>query len=130
VGAEVLYFAVEGGTMLSRHVDDARTISAAAFKDLARVERAARALRRMHRFPEPFAGRFDVFAQIDEYLALLRRNDARIPDTTSCKTRPMAPVRRSPRRRRGSRPATTTRSPRTSSMLPRRCIWSTGSTPA
>jgi thiamine kinase-like enzyme len=80
VGAEVVYFAVEGGTMLSRYVDDARTMSAAAFKDLARVERAARALRRMHRFPEPFAGRFDVFAQIDEYLALLRRNDARIPD--------------------------------------------------
>jgi thiamine kinase-like enzyme len=52
----------------------------AAFKDLGRVERAARAFRRMHQFPRPFEGRFDVFAQIDEYLALLRRNQARIPD--------------------------------------------------
>jgi thiamine kinase-like enzyme len=80
VNAEVLFFDVEDGTMLSRYVDDARTMSAAAFEDLGRVERAALAFRRMHRHPEGFAGRFDVFAQIDEYLALLRRNDARIPD--------------------------------------------------
>jgi thiamine kinase-like enzyme len=80
VNAEVLFFDVADGTMLSRYVDDARTMSAAAFEDLALVERAARAFRRMHRHPEAFAGRFDVFAQIDEYLALLRRNDARIPD--------------------------------------------------
>ena len=55
-------------------------MSESAFKDLARVERAARTFRRMHRFPQPFAGRFDVFAQIDDYLALLRRNQARIPE--------------------------------------------------
>jgi thiamine kinase-like enzyme len=80
VGAEVLYFRVADGTMLARHIDGAETMSASAFKDLARVERAARALRRMHDHPEPFAGRFDVFAKIDEYLALLRRGDARIPE--------------------------------------------------
>ena len=80
VNAEVLFFQIADGTMLSRYVDDAPTMSAAAFKDLARVERAARAFRQMHRHPEPFAGRFDVFAQIDQYLALLRRNGARIPD--------------------------------------------------
>jgi thiamine kinase-like enzyme len=76
----VLHFAVADGTLLARYIDDSLTMSEAAFKDLARVERAARAFRRMHRFGEPFAGRFDVFAQIDEYLALLRRNDAKIPD--------------------------------------------------
>src|SRR5919106_1856652 len=80
VNAEVLHFDVADGTMLARYIDDSLTMSEAAFKDLARVERAAHALRRMHRHHEPFAGRFDVFAQIDEYLALLRRNDARIPD--------------------------------------------------
>jgi thiamine kinase-like enzyme len=80
VNAPVLHFAVADGTMLARYIDDSLTMSEAAFKDLARVERAARAFRRMHRFGEPFAGRFDVFAQIDEYLALLRRNDAKIPD--------------------------------------------------
>jgi thiamine kinase-like enzyme len=80
VNAQVLHFEVEDGTMLARHIDDSLTMSEAAFKDLARVERAAHAFRRMHRFSEPFAGRFDVFAQIDEYLALLRRNEAKIPD--------------------------------------------------
>ena len=80
VNAQVLHFEVEDGTMLARYIDDCLTMSEAAFKDLARVERAAHAFRRMHRFNEPFAGRFDVFAQIDEYLALLRRNDAKIPD--------------------------------------------------
>jgi thiamine kinase-like enzyme len=80
VNAQVLHLEVESGTMLARYIDDSLTMSEAAFKDLARVERAGSTFRRMHRFPKPFAGRFDVFAQIDEYLALLRRNDAKIPD--------------------------------------------------
>jgi thiamine kinase-like enzyme len=80
VGAEVLFFEAESGTMLARYVAGAKTMNASAFKDLARVERAARTFRQMHRFPQPFAGRFDVFAQIDDYLALLRRNQARIPE--------------------------------------------------
>jgi thiamine kinase-like enzyme len=80
VNAEVLFFDAAAGTLLARYVDGATTMSEAAFKDLARVERAAGTFRRMHRHPQPFAGRFDVFAQIDEYLALLRANDARIPE--------------------------------------------------
>ena len=79
VNAELLFFAASEGTMLCRCVD-AVTMSAESFRDLARVERAARALRRMHDCETPFANRFDVFAQIDEYLALLRRNRARIPE--------------------------------------------------
>jgi thiamine kinase-like enzyme len=80
VNAEVLFFEVSDGTMLCRYVDDSLTMSAETFQDLGRVERAAHAFRRMHAHPEPFAGRFEVFAQIDEYLSLLRRNEARIPD--------------------------------------------------
>ena len=79
VNAEVLFFDAKDGSMLCRYVEGL-TMSADHFRDLARVERAARAFRRMHDFAEPFAGRFDVFAKIDEYLALLRRNRARIPD--------------------------------------------------
>ncbi len=80
VNAEVLHLDVGDGTMLARYIDDSLTMNEAAFKNLARVERAAQAFRRMHRYHEGFVGRFDVFAQIDEYLALLRRNDARIPE--------------------------------------------------
>jgi thiamine kinase-like enzyme len=79
VNAEVLFFDVDSGTMLCRFVDSL-TMSATSFQDLARVERAARAFKRMHEWATPFANRFDVFRQIDEYLALLRRNRARIPD--------------------------------------------------
>jgi thiamine kinase-like enzyme len=79
VGAELLFFAPSDGTMLCRYVDSV-TMSAEGFRDLGRIERAARALRRMHDCETAFANRFDVFAQIDEYLALLRRNRARIPE--------------------------------------------------
>ena len=79
VNAELLHFDPGDGTMLCRYVD-AVTMSPESFLDLARVERAAHALRRMHECRTPFANRFDVFAQIDEYLALLRRNRARIPE--------------------------------------------------
>jgi thiamine kinase-like enzyme len=79
VNAEVLFFDPVDGTMLCRYIDSL-TMSAAAFRDLDRVRRAARAFRRMHEFDRPFSNRFDVFAQIDEYLALLRRNSARIPE--------------------------------------------------
>ena len=131
VNAEVLFFEAEAGTMLARYVDGAKTMSESAFKDLARVERAARAFRRMHGFPQRFAGRFDVFAQIDEYLALLRRNQARIPEGYEPCTRRRTPrAARSPRSRRRWHPATTTRSPRTSSTARRGCTWSTGNTPA
>ena len=79
VNAEVLLFDALDGRMLCRYVGGI-TMTAEHFRDPARVERAARAFRQMHAFPEPFAGRFDVFAKIDEYLALLQRNRARIPD--------------------------------------------------
>ena len=79
VNAELLHFDAGDGTMLCRYVD-AVTMSPESFREPPRVERAARALRRMHDCATPFANRFDVFAQIDEYLALLRRRRARIPD--------------------------------------------------
>jgi thiamine kinase-like enzyme len=79
VNAEVLFLDPADGTMLCRYID-ALTMSVETFRDLARVERAARALRRMHAFTETFVDRFDVFAKIDEYLDLLRRHRARIPD--------------------------------------------------
>jgi thiamine kinase-like enzyme len=79
VNAELLFFAAADGTMLCRYVDSV-TMSAERFRDLARVERAAQALRRMHDWKTGFANRFDVFAQIDDYLVLLRRNRARIPE--------------------------------------------------
>jgi thiamine kinase-like enzyme len=79
VNAELLFFDLASGTMLCRYVLDSLTMSAETFRHLDRVARAAQTFRRMHACEQPFKNRFDVFAQIDEYLALLRRNQARIP---------------------------------------------------
>ena len=79
VNAELLFFDVTSGTMLCRYVLDSLTMSAETFRHPDRVARAAEAFRRMHACERPFKNRFDVFAQIDEYLALPQRNEARIP---------------------------------------------------
>jgi thiamine kinase-like enzyme len=80
VNAELLFFDSASGTMLCRYVLDSLTMSAETFRHLDRVARSADAFRRMHEFRQPFESRFDVFAKIGDYLALLRRNKARIPD--------------------------------------------------
>jgi thiamine kinase-like enzyme len=78
VSAAVLFFDIDDGLMLAEYLDGT-TLDGERFRDLGSVRRAARALRRMHAHPEPFAGRFDVFAKIDEYLALLDRLGAPLP---------------------------------------------------
>jgi thiamine kinase-like enzyme len=79
VNAEIPHFDAADGVMLCRFVEGA-TMDAARFKDLGAVARAARAFRRMHEWPEPFQTRFDLFQKMDEYLALLRKLQAAVPD--------------------------------------------------
>lgn len=80
VNAEVLHFDVEEGTMLCRYVENCVTMSAAGFRDLGAVERAARAFRKLHRCGKPFETRFELFEQIDNYLGVVKKLDAPIPD--------------------------------------------------
>jgi thiamine kinase-like enzyme len=79
VNAELLQFEAGSGVMLCTYVDGA-TMDAPRFQDLGAVARAARAFRRMHAWPEPFETRFDLFQKMDEYLALLRRLQAPVPE--------------------------------------------------
>lgn len=79
VNAEVLHFDAASGVMLCAFIESA-TMDAARFRDLGAVGRAARAFRRMHRWPEPFESRFDLFQKMDEYLALLRKLEAPVPE--------------------------------------------------
>ena len=79
VSAEVLFFDAGDGLMLADYIDG-KTLNAERFKDLGSVQRSAVALRRMHRHPEPFRHRFAVFEKIDEYLALLDKLNAQVPD--------------------------------------------------
>ena len=80
VGAELLWFDSGGGTMITRFVDGSITMDGEKFRDLGAVARAGRAFRRMHDWREPFRSHFDLFAKMDEYLALLQALNAPIPD--------------------------------------------------
>jgi len=80
VNAEVLFFDTGDGTMLTRYIDGALTMTAETFRDLDRVRRAGVAFRRLHDCGRPFANRFDPFAKIDEYLALIDKLGARVPE--------------------------------------------------
>jgi thiamine kinase-like enzyme len=79
VNADVLHFDAATGVMLCAYIEGA-TMDAARFKDLGAVGRAARAFRRMHEWQEPFETRFDLFQKMDEYLALLRKLQAAVPE--------------------------------------------------
>ena len=81
VNAELLHFDAGDGLMVTRFVDGARTMSGEGFADdLGAVERAGRALRRLHTTAAPFAIEFRLFDMIDEYKALLAAKSAALPD--------------------------------------------------
>ena len=80
VNAEVLYFDTDDGTMLCRYVENAVTMSEAGFADLSAVARTGQAFRKLHDCGQKFAGRFELFEQIDNYLAHVEKLNAQIPD--------------------------------------------------
>ncbi len=56
------------------------TLNTERYKDIGSVQRSAQALQRMHSCGQQFAKTFDVFEQIDDYLELVAKLDARLPD--------------------------------------------------
>jgi thiamine kinase-like enzyme len=81
VSAEVLYFDARDGTMVTRFVDGVSMNAGEGFgRDARAPVRAARALRRVHTLGRLFRSRFDVFAAIDSYLALLRERRTALPE--------------------------------------------------
>lgn len=79
VNVELLYFNPENGTMVTRYLEDSITMSVRAFRDLGAVGRAARAFRQLHQQSAPFHGPFELFSQLDRYLAVMEKLDAPIP---------------------------------------------------
>jgi thiamine kinase-like enzyme len=78
VSPAVLHFDATG-VMVTAWVEST-TMNAARLRDLDAVARAGRAFRQLHDWPELFHGRFELFAKMDEYEALLGRLGAAIPD--------------------------------------------------
>ncbi len=79
VAPRVLHFG-DDGIMLTEFVPAAATMSPEAFATReGAVERAALAFRQLHDRSAPFAGRFELFAMIDDYLKLLGELGASLP---------------------------------------------------
>ena len=85
VSAEVLHFEEPdggaGGLMLTRHIDGCVTMSPDLFRERAgSPARAAAAFKELHQSGREFRFRFELFAMIDEYLALLDKLGAQLPE--------------------------------------------------
>jgi len=79
VSAAVLYFDETDGLMLADYIEGT-TLDEDGFKNPGSLARAAVALHRMHQHPHSFRTHFDVFEKIDEYLQLLDKLGAPLPD--------------------------------------------------
>ena len=71
VNAEILYFDVEDGTMLSRFVEGVAMDEERFKGDPEAPTRAALTLRQVHGLGRIFKSRFDVFSMISDYLNIL-----------------------------------------------------------
>ncbi len=80
VNAEVVFFDPRDGTMVTRFVEGVSMDAGEGFgRDPGAPVRAARALGKVHRLGGIFRSRFDVFAEMDGYLSLLRGRRASLP---------------------------------------------------
>jgi thiamine kinase-like enzyme len=80
VNAPLIYFDERDGVQLTRFIEGGATMNAERFKDLGSVRRAAQSLRRVHDCGRPFNNRFELFQMIDEYLDILAKKAAPLPD--------------------------------------------------
>ena len=80
VSPEVLYVEAGTGVMVSRFVEGSTTMSPERFATTAQAAaRAGRMFRRLHDSGAVFAARFELFAMIDSYLAILATKDVLLP---------------------------------------------------
>jgi len=80
VSAEVIYADTESGVMLTRHIDGIVTMTPDQFSSReGAAARAGKALKQMHDCSEAFQFRFELFAMIDDYLAILDERKAELP---------------------------------------------------
>jgi thiamine kinase-like enzyme len=81
VSAEVLFFDEADGLKLARHLDGCVTMSPEHFKSRPGAPaRAAAALKQLHTCGKTFQFRFELFSMIDDYLSLLVKLEAPLPD--------------------------------------------------
>lgn len=81
VSAEILFADEQSGLMLSRYLSGCATMTAESFCSVAGAPtRAALALKYIHDCGQTFLFQFELFKMIDEYLSVLARLGAKLPD--------------------------------------------------
>lgn len=81
ISPDVVFADPARGVMVTRYIDGAATMTAEAFASRqGAAARAGAAFARLHRSGAVFPFRFELFAMIDEYLALLSTKDMALPD--------------------------------------------------
>ena len=80
VNAPLIYFDEADGVQLAGFIEGAQTMNVERFKDLGSVRRSAEALRKVHDCGKLFLNRFELFQMIDEYLGILEKKSAPLPD--------------------------------------------------
>ncbi len=94
VSPEVIWADARSGTMVTRTIGGITTMTPALFKSRAGSPgRAGAALARLHRSGESFDFRFELFSMIEDYLAVLSRKAAELPDGYHDIVRAAAPVK-------------------------------------
>ena len=79
VNVQVLFFDESDGTMLTRFLVAGQTMSPELFKGSGAAWRAGQAFARLHACGPVFESRFELFDQIERYLAVLEQRQAQIP---------------------------------------------------
>lgn len=80
VNAPLVYFDEIDGIQLCGFIEGGVTLNADRFKDLGSVKRSAQSLRKVHDCGRSFLNRFELFQMIDEYLDILAKKNAPLPD--------------------------------------------------
>ncbi|WP_434618948.1 phosphotransferase [Tabrizicola sp. M-4] len=81
VSPEVVHVDPASGVMVTRFIPDCVTMTPALFRSRAgSPARAARAFRQLHDSGQIFPARFDIFAMIDDYSALLATKAMALPE--------------------------------------------------
>lgn len=94
VSAEILFADKKDGLMLQQHLGDAITMSPESFSSRkGSPERAALALKKLHTCGKEFQFRFELFAMIDEYLGMLSKLGAQLPNGYYDVVKAAGPVR-------------------------------------
>ena len=80
VNAEIIHFDSATGTMICKYIDNAITLDIDTLRDINVVQRTGRAFRKLHDCGKEFKGKFDLFEQIDQYLEVVSKLEAKLPE--------------------------------------------------